>query len=409
MPGALPDLERACEGRVTAAEDADAVLGQMPRWVVHPATTEQVAETMRVATAHDLAVVPRGAGTKLPWGNRPQRMDLVLDTTGMDALVEHAEGDLILVTGAGRRLDTIHQDVSEAGQQLGIDPARPGTVGGAVATGSTGPLRLRHGAVRDLVIGMTFVRADGVIAHSGGKVVKNVAGYDLGKLLTGSYGTLGVVTEVAFRLHPTPQGRRWVSVGVDSAHQAHEAVQAMVHSQLMAAAIELDWSDGHGQVAVQIQGHLDGVEACSEQAVGLLARDAESRTEPPHWWGREPQPADAVVKVTHEIAALTQLLEVIELAASESGARGVLRGSPGVGTGLLALTGEPGSVVGFVESLRRKSGRFGGAAVVLDAVGEVRERVDLWGPVRGLDLMVSVKQQFDPRRLLSPGRFVGGI
>jgi glycolate oxidase FAD binding subunit len=405
----LSELQRACDGRVTDAADADAVVGQMPRWVVQPATTEQTAEVMRVATAHDLAVVPRGAGTKLPWGNRPQRVDLVLDTTTMDTLVEHAEGDLILVTGAGRRLDTIQEEVSEAGQQLGIDPARPGTVGGAVATGSTGPQRLRHGAVRDLVIGTTFVRSDGVIAHSGGKVVKNVAGYDLGKLLTGSYGTLGVITEVAFRLHPVPQGRRWVSVGVGSAQEAHEAVQAMVHSQLMAAAVELDWRDGHGQVAVQIQGHLDGVEACSEQAAGLLGRDAASTTEPPDWWGREPQPADALLKVTHEIAALPQLLEAIERSVSESGTRGMLRGSPGVGTALLALTGEPGSVMGCVESLRRETEQFGGAVVVLEAADEVRERVDLWGPVRGLDLMVSVKQQFDPRRLLSPGRFVGGI
>jgi glycolate oxidase FAD binding subunit len=403
MPDVQSALERACDGRVSPGKDADAVLGAMPRWVVSPSTTAQVAEILRVATANDLAVVARGAGTKLRWGNRPQRLDVVLDTTGLDALVEHAEGDLILVTGAGRRLETIQQDVSASGQQLGIDPRRKGTVGGAVATASTGPLRLRHGAVRDLVIGMTFVRADGVIAHSGGKVVKNVAGYDLAKIMTGSYGTLGVVTEVAFRLHPIPQGRRWVTAEVDSAQQAHEAVQALVHSQVMAAAVELDWSGGRGQVAVQIVGHPDGVDASSDQAIRLLARDAESTTEPPQWWGREPQPADALLKVTHEIGALSQLLEAIKRA--ESGVRTILRGSPGVGTGLLAMNGDGD----FVESLRRQSARFGGTVVVLDATDEVRDRLDLWGPVRGLDLMRSVKQQFDPGRLLSPGRFVGGI
>lgn len=409
MATALADLERACDGRVKLAEDADAVLGQMPRWVVHPANTEQVAETMQVAAANDLAVVPRGTGSKLRWGNRPRRVDLIVDTTGLDSLVEHAEGDLILVTGAGRHLETIQGDLSAAGQQLGIDPARRGTVGGAVATGSTGPLRLHHGGVRDLVIGMRFVRADGVIAHSGGKVVKNVAGYDLGKLLTGSYGTLGVITEVAFRLHPTPQGRRWVTTEVGSAAEAQQCVQAMVHSQLMAAAIELNWSGGHGQVAVQIQGHPDGVEECSEQAGEMLTADAESRADPPQWWGHEPQPADALLAVTYEISALGQLLEAIEETTAESGARGVLRGSAGIGTGQVALAGNADSIVEFVASLRCRTGKFGGTVVVLDGTPEVRERLDQWGPVRGLDLMVSVKEQFDPRRLLSPGRFVGGI
>ncbi|MEU4183959.1 FAD-binding oxidoreductase [Micrococcus luteus] len=256
---------------------------------------------------------------------------------------------------------------------------------------------------------MTFVRADGVIAHSGGKVVKNVAGYDLGKLLTGSYGTLGVITEIAFRLHPTPQGKRWVTAAVDSPRAAHEAVQSMVHSQRMPAAIELDWSDGRGQVAVQIQGHLDGVETCSQQVVRLLARNAESGPEPPDWWGQEPEPAQALLKVTHEIAALSRLLEAIDRIGSESAARGALSGSPGVGVGLLALDGDAGPVARFVESLRRETENFGGAVVVLDATDEVRQRVDLWGPVRGLELMVSVKKQFDPRRILSPGRFVGGI
>ncbi|TCO42571.1 glycolate oxidase FAD binding subunit [Kribbella antiqua] len=394
MPDVQSELERACE--LEPAKDADAVVGELPQWVVRPTTTAQVADIMRVASAHDLAVVARGAGTKLRWGNRPQRVDVVLDTTGLDALVEHAEGDLILVTGAGRRLETIQQDISASGQQLGIDPARKGTVGGAVATASTGPLRLRHGAVRDLVIGMTFVRADGVVAHSGGKVVKNVAGYDLAKIMTGSYGTLGVITEVAFRLHPIPQGRRWVSVEVDSAQQAHEAVQALVHSQVMAAAIELDWSDGRGQVAVQIVGHADGVDAICEEVIRLLARDAESSTEPPSWWGGEP--AGALLKVTYEIGALTQLLEAIGSLR--------FRGSPGVGTGLLGVSD---AVVDVVANLRRESARFGGSVVVLDAPEEARGELDLWGPVRGLELMRSVKQRFDPGRLLSPGRFVGGI
>jgi glycolate oxidase FAD binding subunit len=404
MQQVLTELERACDGRVMAAGDADTVLGQAPRWVASPSTTAQVAETLRVATAHDLAVVPRGAGTKLRWGNRPRKLDLVLDTTGLDSLVEHAAGDLIVVTGAGRRLDTIQSDVAGSGQQLGLDPSRSGTVGGAVATASTGPMRLRHGAVRDLVIGMTFVRADGVVAHSGGKVVKNVAGYDLAKLLTGSYGTLGVITEVVFRLYPRSQGRRWVSTKVESVVEANDVVQSLVHSQLMAAAVELDWSNGRGQVAVQVEGHPDGVDAGSAEAMRLMARQAWSSPEPPEWWGHEPQPAAALLKVTHEIAALRALLTAIEQIEAPT----ILRGSPAIGTGLLAVT-EADALTKVVERLRQETVHFGGAVVVLDAPDDARDGLDLWGPVRGLDLMRSVKRQFDPKALLAPGRFVGGI
>jgi glycolate oxidase FAD binding subunit len=433
MAAGLEELQRACDGHVSAATDADAVLGVRPRWVASPASTAEVAALVRAAAAHDLAVLVRGAGTKLRWGNRPERLDVVLDTRRLDSLVEHAAGDLIMVTGAGRSLDQVEQDVGGATQRLGVDPPRRGTVGGAVATGASGPLRLRHGAVRDLVIGMTLVRPDGVVAHSGGKVVKNVAGYDLGKLLTGSFGTLGVVTEVAFRLHPVPAGQRWVVADVASAQEAHAAVQALVHSQLMAAAVELDWGGGRGQVVAKIEGHADSAAGCADQARELLGTTAADGEAPPQWWGTEPPATAALLKVTHEIAAVPRLLDALARGEQASGLVAALRGSPAVGVELVGLrpgddatpapTGEPpagattdpdggrlaDAVVRFTESLRADAGTFGGSVVVLEAPDGVRERVDTWGPVSGLDLMRAVKAQFDPGRLLAPGRFVGGM
>jgi glycolate oxidase FAD binding subunit len=436
MGAGLEELQRACDGHVSSATDADAVLGVQPSWVASPASTKEVAALMRVAAGHELAVLVRGAGTKVAWGNPPQRCDVVLDTRRLDALVEHAAGDLIVVAGAGRTLEQVQQDVGGSTQRLGVDPPRRGTVGGAVASGSTGPLRLRHGAVRDLVIGMTLVRADGVVAHSGGKVVKNVAGYDLGKLLTGSFGTLGVVTEVAFRLHPVPAGQRWVVADVASAQEAQAAVQALVHSQLMASAVELDWVDGQGQVAAQIEGHADGAAGCAAEARELLGGGAIDEQQPPAWWGREPSGPSALLKVTHEIAALPGLLAAITRSEQASGVRAALRGSPAVGVGLVGLRrgdddsgdgsrdgsgdglgdrsgdgsdGVVDAVVRFTESLRREAGTFGGSVVLLEALDGVRERLDPWGPVSGIDLMRAVKAQFDPGRLLAPGRFVGGI
>jgi len=439
MGAGIEELQRACDGHVTSATEADAVLGVQPSWVASPASTQEVAALMRVAAEHDLAVLVRGTGTKLAWGNPPKRCDVVLDTRRLDTLVEHAAGDLIVVAGAGRTLERVQQDVGGSSQRLGVDPPRQGTVGGAVASGSTGPLRLRHGAVRDLVIGMTLVRADGVVAHSGGKVVKNVAGYDLGKLLTGSFGTLGVVTEVAFRLHPVPAGQRWVVADVASAQDAQAAVQDMVHSQLMASAVELDWDDGHGRVGVQIEGHADAAAGCADEARDLLGSGATHEERPPGWWDEEPQWTAALLKVTHEIAGLPRLLDAIARSEQASGLRAALRGSPAVGVGLVGLrsntdssgdaragsasgdagsaghTGDPSgdgladAVARFTESLRDDAASFGGSVVLLEAPTGVRERVDPWGPVSGIDLMRAVKAQFDPGRLLAPGRFVGGI
>src|SRR5580658_10287458 len=171
---------------------ADAVSGIVPAFVASPASTEEASALLRAAAAHDLAVVPRGAGTGFGWGLPGLRCDLVVDMQAMDQVLEHAAGDLVVRVQAGVTIGQLASVLARAGQQLALDVPAEATVGG-----TAGPRRFRYGAPRDLLIGITAVRADGVVAHSGGKVVKNVAGYDIGKLLAGSQGTLGVVTEAA--------------------------------------------------------------------------------------------------------------------------------------------------------------------------------------------------------------------
>ena len=162
-------------------------------------------------------------------------------------MVEHAAGDLVVTVQAGVRLDDLAEVLAAAGQRLALDPpaggpdARAGTVGGLIATGAAGPLRFRYGSPRDLLIGITVVRADGNITKSGGKVVKNVAGYDLGKLFAGSYGTLGLITEATFRLHPKPETSTWITVECASPQRPPRPSQAMADSPLAPSAIELDW------------------------------------------------------------------------------------------------------------------------------------------------------------------------
>ncbi|MDX6326929.1 MAG: glycolate oxidase binding subunit, partial [Nocardioidaceae bacterium] len=191
----LSDLRKACDERARPAQDVDSIGGVPARYEASPASTEEASEVLRTAAHHDLRVVARGMGTKRDWGAPPESVDLILDTTLIDGVVEHAAGDLVVVVRAGTLLEDLQSTLAEAGQQLALDAPLPGaTIGGTIALNTSGPRRLLYGTLRDLLIGVTFVRADGVVAKSGGKVVKNVAGYDFGKLLIGSYGTLGVVT-----------------------------------------------------------------------------------------------------------------------------------------------------------------------------------------------------------------------
>src|SRR5689334_15280138 len=182
-----------------ATED-DAVLGVMPKQVAEPATIAEAAAVMQAAHEHGLTVVARGAGTRLHWGAPPRSAELVVDTRRLNRLVEHAAGDLVVTVEAGMLMSDLQALLAVQGQQLALDSPLPGsTVGGTLATAAAGPRRLLYGTARDLLIGVTVVRADGAVVKSGGKVVKNVAGYDLGKLYTGSYGTLGLIVSASFR------------------------------------------------------------------------------------------------------------------------------------------------------------------------------------------------------------------
>jgi len=409
----LAELERACAGgHVRPAEAADAVDGALPSHVATPAGTGEVAAVVRVAAEHQLSLVARGSGTKLDWGNPPRAVDLVVDLSGMRRVVEHATGDLVARVEAGTPLAAFQEVLSGAGQRLPVDELVPGTtIGGLVATGCCGPCRMLHGAVRDLITGLTFVRADGVVAHSGSKVVKNVAGYDLAKLLTGSYGTLGIVTEVIFRLRPVAPHRRYVVATFDDEGALTAPLGAMLGSQVAPSALEVDRALPGGPVtlAALVEGREAGVTARAEAAAGLLGRSAAASDLPPARWGTLPGPT--TVKVSAGVGATPAVLASLRGLAAEHGCSPAVRGSAGVGVLFVGLgpEAEVRAVAGLVGALRDRLEGLGGSAVVLRAPSEVKAALDVWGPVKGLDLMRRVKAQFDPEQRLSPGRFVGGI
>ena len=404
-------------GEVTDAGPADAVDGVPTALVARPGTTEETAAVLRAAAGLGLTVVVRGRGTKLTWGRPPESADVVLDTSRMSAVLDHAAGDLIVQTQAGTLLSQVQQTVGSAGQRLSLDEVVPGSsVGGTLATNTSGPGRVVVGTARDLLLGVTVVRADGVVAKAGGRVVKNVAGYDLGKLVIGSFGTLVVVTEAVFRLHPVPAAQRYVTVPFGSAEDAARLVQEVVHAQVVASAVEVEWrADGAGTVGVLLGGTAAGVAARADATRALLGAGAEASETPPAGWGvlpwAEGDDRRVGLKLTCALSGVGPVLAAARRAAADAGVALTVRGSGGAGVLYAALPGDapPQAVADVVARTRAVCTEHGGALVVVDGPPAVKAAIDTWGPVPALDLMRRVKEQFDPERRLAPGRFVGGI
>ena len=357
-----------------------------------------------------------GRGTKLSWGAPPSSADVLLDVSALDQVVDHAAGDLIVVAQAGTRLADVQQAVGSADQRLGLDETVPGTsIGGLLAANTSGPRRVALGSARDLLIGITVVRADGVVAKAGGRVVKNVAGYDLGKLMIGSYGTLAVIVEATFRLHPLPAARTWVSAPASSPADAQRLVQSVLLGQAVPAAIEVEWAPDAdaGVVSVLLEGREDGVAGRAATVRALLGDTVtESSTDEPAGGATYPWDVTAAgddratgLKLTFALSGLADVLQ----AATETGVR--IRGSAGAGVAYASLASGTRADVArsALDRLRRTCTGHGGSTVVVDAPADVKSGLDVWGPVPALDLMSRVKDQFDPDHRLAPGRFVGGI
>jgi glycolate oxidase FAD binding subunit len=325
-------------------------------------------------------------------------------------------------------MELLAEMLGEAGQQLSLDVPTPaggnaGTVGGVLATGMAGPRRLRYGTPRDLVIGITVVRADGRVARSGGKVVKNVAGYDLGKLFAGSFGTLGLIAEATFRLHPVPAAAGYITLECGTAAATADAVAAAVESPLQASAVEIDRPAPGAPVrlGVLLEGNPAGVPARVSGMRELLGSGAAASEEAPGWWGHGAAAASdsTLIRIVFWSGALRAVLDGLDSAAAAAGVEPAVGGSPGAGVLYAAVDSlaEPGAVARFVASLRADVGQrpaegfppARGSVVVLNAPPLVRAAVDVWGPVPGAALMRSVKDQFDPGHRMAPGRFAGGI
>jgi glycolate dehydrogenase FAD-binding subunit len=423
----VQDLER--DGLVETADGSYEVDGVAARFLARPRSVSEASQVLRAAAADGLTVTFAGGGSKLGLGNPPERADLVVLTGGLDQVLEHAAGDLVVRAQAGVRLADLQATLAPAGQWLALDPPEPrATVGGVVAANASGPRRLRYGTVRDLIIGITVVLADGTVAHAGGKVVKNVAGYDLAKLFCGSLGTLGMIAEVIFRLHPLPAAAAVVTVQVETPEQAGRAVQRLLRSTLEPSAVELvvdDWG-WPGRLTVVFEGIPPGVEAQAATAAELLAQVGEAAVAGPgatdaalSQLGARPfEKAAFALKAAFPPAELPGVLG--DLLGGRRGWGGPVSAHAATGVAWLASGHRDGDLpadspelpwaVREITEARKRLAARGGSLVVVKAPPHLKREVDVWGPPGdAIGLMRRVKERFDPDRRLSPGRFVGGI
>jgi glycolate oxidase FAD binding subunit len=450
----LPRLEARAreivggEGLVPAgpARAAFAVDGVAPGVVAQPATVEELSALLRAAHEAGATVVPWGGGTKQTLGATPPRVDLVVGLGRMARLLEHEPADLTASFQAGMRLAEVNAALGRANQWLALDPPHLDrcTVGGVLATNSSGPRRLRYGTARDLVIGVRVVHADGTVTKGGAKVVKNVTGYDMNKLYIGSLGTLAVIAEVTVKLSPRPvEEQTWV-VQLPSLDAAAGLVARTLDSHLVPTALELVTPgaaralpgnvggprEGGVLLAAAFGGIPDEVRAqlawVREAAAAAGARDervVEGEAQEAFWdavrnfprrLGQGDEREWAVAKASLVITAVPTLLAAAESLRARHGlAEVAATAEAGSGSARVALAGPAERLAAALRDLRevaRSGGKNAGHLVIEAAPAAVKRAVDPWGPVGPpLRLMQALKDQFDPDRRLNPGRFVGGI
>lgn len=435
-----------------AAAAEYAVDGVSPGLVVFPADDTQVAAVLRLADEHRATVCPRGGGTNMALGHIPERVDVVLSLSRLHQQLAYEPADMTTTVQAGLRLQDLQQTLGQHGQRLALDP--PGlattTVGGVVAANGSGPRRLLYGTARDLLLGLAVVSLDGKRTKAGGRVVKNVTGYDLNKLYIGSLGTLAVIVELTFKLHPLPPGESTLSLGLTQPGDILPVMHTLRQLPLRLNSLEVL----NAAAATALQPHADltipdtayvlfvrlegspEVTARQEQrlvaalrALSLAGRldiqPGQDAGQAHLWQAIEAFPHDlparapqgAMSKVSVRVSDLSALFQEMTDAAQRAGRAWPVLAHAGNGTAYVFLppdapgeTADPARLLTHLQMLDACVARLHGHRVLERAPAAVKRQCDVWGtPGNDFPLMRAIKATFDPHRLLNPGRFLGGL
>jgi glycolate oxidase FAD binding subunit len=379
---------------------------------VSPANVWQIADVLCFAREHALAVTPSGGGTKLQWGN-PVAPRIRLVMSRMNALRAHSWRDMTCSVEAGCTWDEIERQLARHGQMVALDPLWPAhaTIGGIAAANDGGSLRIRYGGLRDLIIGMTVVLADGTIARTGGNVVKNVAGYDLHKLMIGSLGTLGVIADVNFRLHPMEtQSRTWTAEASDPL-QLEAPLRALFDSRIVPSGVQIRTDAQHCALDIRVAATPACLDDHAAQLETFFAPIPVRESSEPVWRARHNlfdqfnRADDAIILKAARLPS--RICSTLSELRGSSSAHGAAFTAVAQCNGLIdiALQTPPDASIELIGHLRRQ-----GSVVILQLPAELRGRIDAWScDSSALPLMREIKRRFDPERILNPGRFVGNI
>ncbi|MGH9431989.1 MAG: FAD-binding oxidoreductase [Terriglobia bacterium] len=420
--------------------------GVIPGAVVYPRTADDVAAVLAMASSWGLAVIPLRNRTKADWGNPPPRYHIALCLKELNQVWHYEPDDLTISVEAGMKFGDLQHFLGRRGLWLPLDPTggERATIGGILAANAAGPLRLRYGAPRDIVIGMKFATLDGKIIKTGGRVVKNVAGYDLSKLMIGSWGTLGVIVEASFKLFPLPPRRQTLvfsAVSLEAFRQLRRDIlgspltpMRMVLLNPTARAIayghqpgnepdsghelwvEVGGSDGVLRRSAQILSELAAHAGCTPDRPGerdeAISCACWDRIADPTSWELEPASDRIILKATLPVASSEKFLEMAYQEAEQEEWRLASFAQTGTGAILLCTLATKGDsrIANFVSRLRTVATQLAGALTIASGPLALKQQVDSWGPSpTDFTMMRKLKQALDPSGILSPGRFVGGL
>jgi glycolate oxidase FAD binding subunit len=413
MNAAVAIKREECVAQLAALTGAEYVGVTGETISVAATDAEQIAKILRLANSNGIAVKTRGSGTKQSWGNAVEA-GIRLDLGRINKLREHPWQDMTCTVDAGCTWAVMQANLARHGQMVALDPLWPeqATVGGIVAANDGGSLRLKYGGLRDLIIGMTVVLANGTIAKTGGKVVKNVAGYDLHKLMTGSFGTLGVITEVNFRLHPLEtNSQTWTALASDPL-QFERPLRALLDSQLTPSSVQLRLNAQDCALDVRLAAPAECMAEHAAKLKGIFGTTEMSPSTETVWQTRQ-ELHDTVDALVLKISTLPSDLCLLLSELQDWGAKkqmSVVVAAQANGLITVALKSSSDAAITLVDHLRERLSQSGGSVVVLQMPGTIRGTLDPWRwESNALPLMKEIKRRFDPNRILNPGRFVGNI